>query len=107
MRSKQLNLDAYETDKIRHGYLDVYDADRAPWIDKEITLLEIGVYRGGSLKLWRDYFPRGTIVGIDRKLPQHFRPGERIQRSSRAATEIRDCCLKSLIRPLRTDLTLL
>jgi hypothetical protein len=79
MRSKQLNLDACETDKIRHSYLDVYDAVMAPWIDKEITLLEIGVYRGGSLKLWRDYFPRGTIVGIDRKLPQHFRPGERIQ----------------------------
>jgi hypothetical protein len=79
MRSKRLNLDAYETDKIRHGYLDVYDAIMAPWIDKEIKLLEIGVYRGGSLKLWRDYFPRGTIVGIDRKLPQHFRLGERIQ----------------------------
>src|SRR5437660_10309843 len=79
MRSKRLNLDAYETDKIRLGYLDVYDAITAPWIDKEIKLLEVGVYQGGSLKLWRDYFPRGTIVGIDRKLPQHFQRGERIQ----------------------------
>src|SRR6476619_5089362 len=79
MRSKLLNLDAYDTDKIRHGYLDVYDAILAPWVDEEITLLELGVYRGGSLKLWRDYFPRGSIVGIDRKLPQNFRPGERIQ----------------------------
>ncbi len=79
MRSKLLNLDAYDTDKIRHGYLDVYDAILAPWVDEEITLLELGVYRGGSLKLWRDYFPRGAIVGIDRKLPQNFRPGERIQ----------------------------
>ena len=79
MRSKLLNLDAYDTDKIRHGYLDVYDAILAPWVDKEITLLELGVYRGGSLKLWRDYFPRGAIVGTDSKLPPHFRPGERIQ----------------------------
>ena len=79
MRSKLLNLDAYDTDKIRSGCLDVYDAILAPLVDKEITLLELGVYRGGSLKLWRDYFPRGTIVGTDSKLPPHFRPGERIQ----------------------------
>ena len=79
MRSKLLNLDAYDTDKIRHGYLDVSDAILAPWVDEEITLLELGIYRGGSLKLWRDYFPRGAVVGIDRKLPQNFRPGERIQ----------------------------
>lgn len=79
MRSDRLSLDAYQTDKIRHGYLEVYDEVMAPWIDKEIKLLELGVDRGGSLKLWRDYFPRGTIVGIDRKLPQNFQSEERIQ----------------------------
>ena len=78
MRSKQLNLNAYDTDKIKLRYLDVYDQILVPCIDKAITLLEIGVYRGGSLKLWRDYFPRGTVVGIDRKLPQDFQLGERI-----------------------------
>ena len=105
MRSKRLNLDAYEIDKIRLGYLDVYDAITAPWIDKEIKLLEVGVYQGGSLKLWRDYFPRGTIVGIDRKLPQHFQRGGRIQvfEGSQADKEFLS---KSLMRPLRTDLTL-
>ena len=79
MRSKQLNLDDYETDKIRFGYLDAYDKILVPWIDKSVTLLELGVYRGGSLKLWRDYFPRGTIIGIDRKLPERFVRGERIR----------------------------
>ena len=79
MRSKLLNLDAYDTDKIKHGYLDVYDPILAPWVNEEITLLELGVDRGGSLKLWRDYFSRGAIVGTDRKLPPDFRPGERIQ----------------------------
>lgn len=29
--------------------------------------------------MWRDYFPRATVVGIDIKLPEHFVPGERIQ----------------------------
>jgi hypothetical protein len=79
MRSKQLNLDSYNTDKITHGYLDVYDPLLAPWLGREIKLLEIGILKGGSLQLWRDYFPLGTIVGIDLKLPEHFISGERIQ----------------------------
>jgi hypothetical protein len=79
MRSKQLNLDAYDSDKIRLGYLDVYDPFLAPWVDKEVKLLEIGVRKGGSLQLWRDYFPHGVVIGIDIKLPEHFVPGERIQ----------------------------
>ena len=82
----------------------MYNAILAPWVDEEITLLELGIYRGGSLKLWRDYFPRGAVVGIDRKLPQNFRPGERIQ-VFEAAMEIRGFSQKSLIGPLRTDLT--
>ena len=79
MRSKQLNLAVYDTDKIGHYYLETYDQILAPWLDKEIKLLEIGVRKGGSLKLWRDYFPRATIVGIDLTLPESFAPGERIQ----------------------------
>jgi hypothetical protein len=79
VRSKQLNLAAYDTDKIKHYYLEEYDRLLAPWIDTEVKLLEIGVHRGGSLKLWRDYFPRGRIVGIDLQLPKNFVPGERIE----------------------------
>jgi hypothetical protein len=79
MRSKELNLDCYNTDKITHRYLDVYDPILAPWVDKEIKLLEIGIHKGGSLQLWRDYFRLGTIAGIDIKLPHNFAPGERIQ----------------------------
>ena len=79
MRSRQLNLAAYDTDKIGHYYLETYDPILAPWLDKEIKLLEIGVRKGGSLKLWCDYFPRATIVGIDLTLPEQFVSGERIQ----------------------------
>ncbi len=79
MRSKELNLDSYNTDKITHRYLDVYDPILAPWVGGHIKLLEIGVHKGGSLKLWRDYFPLGVIFGIDIKLPEHFVAGERIQ----------------------------
>ena len=79
MRSKQLNLDSYNTDKVTYGYLDVYDPILLPWVGNDVKLLEVGIYQGGSLELWRDYFPLGTIIGIDVKLPKHFVPGERIQ----------------------------
>jgi hypothetical protein len=46
MRSKELNLHSYNTDKITHRYLDMYDPVVAPWVDKEIKLLEIGIRAG-------------------------------------------------------------
>jgi hypothetical protein len=89
MRSKQLNLQAYDTDKIQHDYLEVYDPILSRWTDKDVKLLEIGIHKGGSLELWHDYFPRGMIVGIDLELPEAFNPGERIQlfKGSQADTQ--------------------
>ncbi len=66
MRSSQLPLEQYDSDKIANRYLDRYDPILEPWLDKKIVLLELGVHKGGSLILWRDYFPFGTIVGIGR-----------------------------------------
>lgn len=59
---------AYDTDK-SDDYLSAYDDVFAVFREREIRLLELGVYHGGSLRLWRDYFPRGTIVGIDLNPP--------------------------------------
>ena len=78
MRSSQLSLDQYDSDKIASGYLERYDPIFEPLLKKEIRLLELGVYKGGSLLLWRDYFPQGTITGIDINLPKDFQPFERI-----------------------------
>lgn len=78
MRSVQLDLDQYDSDKIASRYLERYDPILEHWIEKKIVLLELGVHKGGSLLLWRDYFPLGTIVGIDKKLPKDFKPTERI-----------------------------
>ena len=78
MRSSQLPLKQYDTDKITSRYLERYDPILEPWLQKELTLLEIGVHKGGSLLLWRDYFPFGTIVGIDICLPKEFKPTERV-----------------------------
>ena len=78
MRSLELSLDTYDSDKIHNRYLKKYDPIFEPYVQKRISLLELGVSKGGSLLLWRDYFPFGTIVGIDIKLPDSFDPGERI-----------------------------
>jgi hypothetical protein len=77
-RSEELRLTAYGSDKVDHGYLERYDRVLEPWIGAPIVLLELGVHTGASLMLWRDYFPRGRIVGIDIDLSQSTASGERI-----------------------------
>lgn len=82
MRSKQLSLEKYPTDKhdwkVIDQFIEEYDQILEPWVHKNVKVLELGIYKGGSLMLWRDYFPLGTIVGIDIKVPENFSPGDRI-----------------------------
>lgn len=49
-----------------HGYLPLYDEVLTPIRKRRIRLLEIGVFGGASVRMWKDYFPRGEIVGLDR-----------------------------------------
>ena len=47
-------------------YFDVYEEYFTKFRDKNITFVEIGIYNGGSLKVWRDFFgPKSRIIGID------------------------------------------
>ncbi|NQV86131.1 MAG: class I SAM-dependent methyltransferase [Woeseiaceae bacterium] len=49
-----------------HHYFDIYTKHFEAYRNRPIRMLEIGVYRGGSLRMWKDYFhPDSTIVGID------------------------------------------
>ena len=51
--------------KWRH-YFDAYTDVLAPHRDRPINFLEIGVFKGGSLRMWRKYLhPDSIIVGID------------------------------------------
>src|SRR5437899_3288938 len=79
MRSRELALDKYNTNKITHRYLEWYDPVLEHFVPNEIKLLELGIYEGGSLLLWRDYFPRGRIVGIDIQVKVDFFGEERIR----------------------------
>lgn len=63
---KQLDASGYDTDKAAHThYLRNYEEYFRGLVDKEVRLLELGVLKGGSLLLWRDYFARGIVVGLD------------------------------------------
>lgn len=63
----------YRTDKATaHSYTPIYQQHFQHLRHRSITLLEIGVggfespTRGGeSLRMWRDFFPRGQIHGVD------------------------------------------
>lgn len=47
-------------------YLPVYDRWLGPWRGSDVGLLEIGVFQGGSLELWREFLgPEARITGID------------------------------------------
>lgn len=57
----------YSTDKgTDHNYIEVYDELLAKYQKlKDINVLEVGVFTGGSLKMFHEYFDHATIYGID------------------------------------------
>jgi cephalosporin hydroxylase len=59
------NSDGRMVHKLRH-YFDIYHRHFAGFRGQPLTMMEIGVFNGGSLRMWRDYFgPQATIVGVD------------------------------------------
>ena len=57
----------FGTDKSsrHHNYTKCYEMLFSSLRDKDINLLEIGVFRGASLKMWKSYFQNGKIYGLD------------------------------------------
>jgi hypothetical protein len=52
-------------DKWEH-YFEIYDRHFSRFRGTAVTMVEIGVFRGGSLQMWKEYFgPKARIVGID------------------------------------------
>ena len=52
----------------RHPYTTPYSLFFEPLKNKPIKLAEIGIFRGASLVVWRNFFPRARIYGFDRDL---------------------------------------
>ncbi|MBJ6135500.1 class I SAM-dependent methyltransferase [Ochrobactrum sp. Q0168] len=59
-------------------YFDIYEHHFDRFRDKAPTIIEIGVFGGGSLAMWKDYFGLGAkIIGIDidPTCKEHEQPG--------------------------------
>ena len=49
----------------RH-YFDIYHRHFSRFRGDSIVMIEIGIFNGGSLRMWKDYFgSNSTIVGVD------------------------------------------
>jgi hypothetical protein len=68
-----IDLQENYTDKGNsHSYIeDYYDKEFTPKKRCFLNILEIGIYRGGSLRLWLDWFPNVNLWGID-NTPKYF-----------------------------------
>lgn len=64
---------AADKDMAHHGYSKHYEKLFEPLRDKPITILEIGVQYGCSIRSWLEYFPQGTVIGIDHQRQWEFR----------------------------------
>ena len=93
MSVKTIEAAGYDTDKAVHThYLRNYEQYFAPLLARDVRLLELGVYHGGSLLMWRDYFERGLIVGLDIEPVEIDDPTGRIRvyRGEQQDTELLD-----------------
>ena len=57
--------DAVDARRPGHFYTEVYEKFFSPFADEARKVCEIGIDTGASLKMWRDFFPRAVVYGID------------------------------------------
>ena len=48
-----------------HSYAEVYEQLLTPRAESSTNVLEIGVYKGGSIKVWETFFQQAHIYGVD------------------------------------------
>ena len=65
----------YCTTKWPHGFLSIYEQYFELVRNAQISLLEIGIAEGNSLRMWREYFTKATITGIDKHIQETFIDG--------------------------------
>ena len=56
----------YGCDKaVKHNYHTVYEPEFEAIRNETINILEVGVFKGDSVRAWLEFFPNATIYGID------------------------------------------
>ena len=71
-------------------YLPIYERELARYREKPITFLEIGIFRGGSLPMWKAFFAPGSklvFVDIDPACAELSEPGTHIEIGNQADPE--------------------
>jgi hypothetical protein len=70
-----------QTDKATRywGYTKTYSSWLEPERDRVKAVVEVGIWQGASLRMWRDYFPNAMIVGIDNDMLCQVDGEERIR----------------------------
>ncbi len=59
-------------------YYEIYDRHFSKYRNESPVIMEIGVYKGGSMKMWKEYFGDGAkIIGVD--IDEHAREFEEEQ----------------------------
>jgi len=92
----------HKTDKVdaRHTHnglanTDVYERYLRSWRRRRFTLLELGVFRGNSLRMWNAFLPRATVVGLDlEQVAADYAPGFDVTVGSQADPEVLDSILE-------------
>ena len=82
-----------------HHYFEIYERHFARFRDREVNVLEFGVWHGGSLQMWKNYFgPRARIYGVD------IEPACKSLEEERIEIHIGDQGDRKFLRSLRSSL---
>lgn len=56
----------FETDKtLTHNFTEFYEEKLKHLKNEKINILEIGIMKGESLRMWKEYFPNAVIYAVD------------------------------------------
>ena len=62
------------TDDMWHSYLPIYERLFESFRNEPFSLLELGVASGGSMRMWREWFPNASLFGVDNDPAHCIRP---------------------------------
>ncbi len=63
----------YGTDKAgHHQFTPFYNEHLEKHRDEFRNVMEIGILTNASLRMWEDYFPNATIVGVDNEVREEY-----------------------------------
>lgn len=66
---------AFKTDKrVLHSYINNLYEPLFELLPHPKLIIEIGIFRGVSIALWKSFYPEATVIGVDKMLNKHLCP---------------------------------